>query len=76
MSAMYCHFCNKRLDPMEFYLGIKGRCVCPSCVPLVRSVEQDRSQPSRHFFGEADFAVPGAPAAAKPPQNQLRPMFR
>ncbi|MGE4291062.1 MAG: hypothetical protein AB7E32_02520 [Desulfovibrio sp.] len=44
MYRQYCDICHQPIESMDFHLRIKGGCICPACVPLVRSVALEDSQ--------------------------------
>lgn len=46
MSRQYCELCGQPIEAVDFYLEMKGGTICPSCVPLVRSVQSAERQKS------------------------------
>lgn len=79
MSSQYCDICGHFIESIDFHLTIKGGCICPSCVPLARSVawegchEFDRYTLPQAMAGQTQYDVPTLPNQHG--ASRLRPMY-
>lgn len=76
MSGKLCEFCGQPIESVDFYLTFKGGCICPSCVPLARSVQRE----DRHNFDlleetAPEDGFPQLPGTDRIAWDALRPMF-
>lgn len=71
MSRQYCDFCHQPMESIDFHLSIKGGCVCPACVPLVRSVGwewcQENDVTDVAGYGPGLPSLPGTDEAVRAP---------